>query len=149
MNLQMIDLSRVADAVVSDLQKNQPDRKVEIIIQQNCFANADARLMSIVLTNILGNSWKYTQKKKDTRIEFGCLNENGHDVFFVKDNGAGFDMQQIDKLFVPFQRLHSENDFPGIGVGLATVARIIKRHHGKIWAVGETGKGATFYFIIG
>jgi light-regulated signal transduction histidine kinase (bacteriophytochrome) len=147
--LQKINLSSVADMIVSDLQKNQPDRTIEIKIQQNCITNADARLMNIVLTNIIGNAWKYTQKKDNPRIEFGCLKKNDKTVFFVKDNGAGFDIKQIGKLFIPFQRLHSDNDFPGIGVGLATVARIIKRHHGEIWAEGEPDKGAIFYFVIG
>jgi light-regulated signal transduction histidine kinase (bacteriophytochrome) len=104
--------------------------------------------MRITLNNLLGNAWKFTEKKTQAIIEFGCIKEDGKKVYFIRDNGAGFDMAYVDKLFAPFQRLHTEDDFPGTGIGLATVRRIIHRHEGRVWTEGETGKGATFYFSL-
>lgn len=147
--LEKIFLCRVAHSIIADLRKGQPDRQIKTTVQQDCSAMADARLMTIALTNLIGNAWKYTLKTKDPEIEFGCLEKNGQRVFFVRDNGAGFDMKQADRLFVPFRRLHAEREFSGTGVGLATVARIVSRHGGRIWAEAEVGKGATFYFTLG
>lgn len=143
------DLSVVAGSILNDLRSTQPERTVELKIHANLKATVDPRLMHIALTNLLGNAWKYTGKTENPRIEFGSSRKNGETIFFIRDNGAGFDPKYADKLFLPFQRLHSESEFPGTGVGLATVARIISRHNGRIWAEGEKNKGATFYFVLG
>jgi light-regulated signal transduction histidine kinase (bacteriophytochrome) len=111
-------------------------------------ANGDPRALAIVFDNLLGNAWKFTSKTEAPRIEVGVRNEAGTSVFFVRDNGAGFDNAYRDKLFGVFQRLHAATDFPGTGIGLATVLRIIERHGGRVWAEGEVGKGATFLFTL-
>jgi len=109
---------------------------------------ADARLMSVAIGNLIGNAWKYSSKVEHPRIEFGSFEKDGERIYYVKDNGAGFDMSKAQDLFVPFKRLHSDMDFKGTGVGLAIAERAITRHGGKIWAEGEPGKGATFYFTL-
>ena len=109
---------------------------------------ADSRLISIALENLMSNAWKFTAKQSEALIEFGSAMEGSKKVYFIRDNGAGFDMTYMDKLFAPFQRLHTIDEYPGTGIGLATVRRIIHRHGGKVWAEGKTGKGATFYFSI-
>jgi signal transduction histidine kinase len=143
------DLSAIAREVLGSLREGAPDRVVATTIEPDCRANADPRLLHAVLTNLLGNAWKFTAKRPDTRIEFGKRNDGSGDVFFVRDNGAGFDMQYADKLFGTFQRLHSEKEFAGTGIGLATVQRVIQRHGGKIWAEAAVGAGATFFFTLG
>ena len=110
--------------------------------------NADANLMKVVLENLIGNAWKFTQTRPGAKIEVGCVDIAGEKAFFVKDSGVGFNMAYADKLFGPFQRLHSEKEFPGTGIGLASVKRIITRHGGRIWADSKVGKGATFYFTL-
>jgi PAS domain S-box-containing protein len=142
------DLSELANVLFADLKKNQPERNVEIIIQTNMIANIDKKLMNIALLNLFSNAWKFTMKKDHPRIEFGCNVDNERKVFFIKDNGAGFDMSHSGDIFAPFRRLHSESEFPGTGIGLAIVERVIGRHGGKIWAEGMPGAGATFYFTI-
>jgi len=112
-------------------------------------AVGDSRLLDLVLQNLLNNAWKFTAKKDSANIEVGQMNENGETVFFVKDNGAGFNMKYVGKLFGAFQRLHTDAEFAGTGIGLATVQKIIHRHKGKIWAKSAEGEGATFYFTIG
>lgn len=144
-----VDLSHLARLSIEELRRNNPDHSVEVVIHEGLSAQADARLMSLTLGNLLGNAWKYSSKTDHPRIEFGAFDRDGSRVYFVKDNGAGFDMNQADKLFAPFKRLHSEKEFSGTGVGLAIVERAIMRHGGKIWAEGEVGKGATFYFTLG
>lgn len=109
----------------------------------------DNNLFTLVLQNLLGNAFKFTSRRADARIEFGVIQKENGRIYYVKDNGAGFDMKYADKLFRPFQRLHKDKDYPGTGIGLVTVQRIIQRHDGKVWAEGEVGKGATFYFTIG
>jgi two-component system NtrC family sensor kinase len=142
-----VNLSHVAHQVISDLRKRS-DRQVEVVIQDDLLADADSRLMQIALENLLGNSWKFTANAVDPRIQVG-RNQNGHDdIYFVRDNGAGFDMAYAEKLFRPFQRLHSDADFAGTGIGLATVYRIFDRHGGRVWAEAALGRGATFYFTI-
>ena len=111
--------------------------------------NGDANLLRVVLENLFGNTWKYSAKNKETLIEFGVTDHKGKPAYFVRDNGAGFDMAHADRLFAPFQRLHPAEEFEGTGIGLATVQRIIQRHGGQVWAEGEIGKGATFYFTLG
>jgi light-regulated signal transduction histidine kinase (bacteriophytochrome) len=143
------DLSEIARDVLAGLRESTPDRNVVATVEPGCRANADPRLLHAVLTNLLGNAWKFTAKRPDARIEFGKRNEGSGDVFFVRDNGAGFDMRYADKLFGTFQRLHSEKEFAGTGIGLATVQRVILRHGGKIWAESAIDQGSTFFFTLG
>jgi PAS domain S-box-containing protein len=147
-NIEKINLTRIARFVIDELQKSQPQRQVEIRIAEDLEETADSKLMRIVLENLLGNAWKFTGKQAQAVIEFGLTNENNKKVYFIRDNGVGFDMAYADKLFAPFQRLHAEDEFPGTGIGLATVRRIIHRHGGRVWAEGEKDKGATFYFSL-
>jgi len=144
-----LDLSLLAASVFEEMALAHPERKVETMIHKGCYANADKGLMLIVMQNLLRNAWKFTGRSPGAIIEFGCERKGAEETFFVRDNGAGFDPAMADRLFKPFQRLHAESDFTGTGIGLATVQRIISRHDGKIWAEGEVGKGATFYFTIG
>lgn len=144
-----VDLSAMAGGVAAGLKKNAPDRRVEFVIEKGLMATGDFRLLRIALENLLGNAWKFTGKKQDARIEFGTAGiREGRQVYFVKDNGAGFDMRYSDKLFGAFQRLHPSAEFDGTGIGLATVARVIKRHGGAVWAEGDAGLGAIFYFTL-
>jgi len=143
-----VDLSQIAQQVLTKLQSNNPDRNVHIKIQPGIHVKADYPLMAVALENLLGNAWKYSGKKKEAEIRFGTTIENDETRFYVQDNGAGFDMSKSFQMFKPFQRLHTVNEFPGTGVGLATVRRIIERHGGRIWAEGSPGIGATFYFTI-
>jgi len=116
------------------------------VICEDARMRGDSRLLKILMENVIGNAWKFTSMKDNPRIEFGATAIDGELVFYVKDNGAGFDMKYVDKLFTPFQRLHSAKEFPGSGVGLATSMRIMRRHGGRIWAEGAIGEGTTFYF---
>ncbi|HEX9046405.1 MAG TPA: PAS domain S-box protein, partial [Verrucomicrobiae bacterium] len=141
-------LSALARAVADELQKTEPERHVEFVIEPGLVAEADSGLMLVVLENLLGNAWKFTGKKTDAKIEFGRTTRDGVSIFFVRDNGVGFDMAYAGKLFGAFQRLHQPADFPGTGIGLATVQRIIHRHGGRVWAEAELNRGATFYFSL-
>lgn len=143
-----IDLSHIAETVAARLQAEKDSRTVRFVIAPAAHVFADEGLMQVVLDNLIGNAWKYTSKTESAVIEFGYHDENGETVFFVRDNGAGFNPRYADRLFRPFQRLHSQSDFTGTGVGLATAYRIISRHTGKIWAKGEIDKGATFFFTV-
>ncbi|MFP4165053.1 MAG: PAS domain S-box protein [Chitinispirillaceae bacterium] len=145
---QEMDLSDMAQFIVNEMRENEPDRQVNVFIQKGVTVKGDARLMNLAMTNLLGNAWKYTSKTENARIEFGKYEKNGEDGFFVKDNGVGFSMENAEKLFKPFQRLHSERDFSGTGIGLPIVDRVIRKHGGKIWAEGGEGKGAAFYFTL-
>jgi len=144
-----INLSSLAHAVVRDLQQTQPQRIVEIVITPDLIVRGDQRLMRIVLENLLSNAWKFTSKQEYARIEFGVQDADHQGTYFVRDNGAGFDMIYANKLFGTFQRLHANTEFPGIGIGLAIVQRIIQRHAGRVWAEAVVDKGATFYFTLG
>lgn len=148
MDIQNVDLSRLAGDVLAELRGRDPGREVGVAIQPGVAGEADAVLVRSVLENLLGNAWKFTAKTPDARIEFGTVSIDGENVYFVKDNGAGFDMAYSDKLFGAFQRLHDQREFPGTGVGLATVARVVHRHGGRVWAEGRPGEGATFYFTL-
>ena len=148
MRTEPVDLSDMARDIVNELQRTAPERQVACAIAPGLTAEGDARLLRVVLDNLLRNSWKYTAKQPEPRVEFGSVEANGGRAFMVRDNGAGFDMKYADKLFGVFQRLHSAADFEGTGVGLATVRRIINRHGGRIWAEGAVGQGATFYFTL-
>ncbi len=145
---ETIDMTDLAGSVVADLQLADPQRKVEFKIADGLHAEGDARLLQIVMENLLGNAWKFTSKKKEARIEFGQTKREGKKVFFVKDNGIGFDQDETNDLFIAFQCLHDEKEFEGSGIGLTTVQRIIQRHGGKVWGEGKKGKGATFYFTL-
>ncbi|MFZ2948523.1 MAG: ATP-binding protein, partial [Desulfuromonadaceae bacterium] len=149
LSAEQVDLSSMATIVVNELHKAEPDRRVSIHITPNVKAYADRQLLRSAMENLLGNAWKYTSQRSDGRIEFGAEERGGKTVYFVRDNGAGFDMSNSDKLFLPFHRLHKAAEFPGIGIGLATVERIIHRHNGQIWAQAAVGEGATFYFTLG
>jgi PAS domain S-box-containing protein len=148
MRLEAVNVSEVATEVAEGLQKAQPDRKVDFRIEKGLDAMADSHLLRIALENLLGNAWKFTSKRASARIEFGKTKNNGTSAFFVRDDGAGFDSAYADRLFGAFQRLHAMTDFPGTGVGLATVQRIIHRHGGRVWAESSVGRGATFYFTL-
>ncbi|MFH1436258.1 MAG: ATP-binding protein [Pseudomonadota bacterium] len=148
MEREEVDLGSMARSVIGELQETQPRRGVECIVREGLKAKGDERLLRLVLRNLLGNAWKFTQKRGSAKIEFGAREDNGRRVFFVRDNGAGFDMGYAGKLFTPFARLHSDDEFSGTGIGLATVRRIVSRHGGKVWAEGEVGKGATLYFTL-
>jgi signal transduction histidine kinase len=145
---EVVDLSRMAEAVVADFQKGAPDRQVAVSIAGGLAAVADERLIRVVLENLLANAWKFTGRTPGARVEFGAVWLNGQRVYFVRDNGAGFDMAYAGKLFVPFQRLHKATEFEGTGIGLATVHRIIQRHGGRVWATAAVGQGATFFFTL-
>lgn len=146
---EKVDLSILATTVLSKLEENKPNRKVGQVIVREIIVHGDSHLLELAMDNLLGNAWKYTGKTADPRIEFGMRQQDGESVYFIKDNGAGFNMKYADKLFGAFQRLHKDADFPGTGIGLATVQRVIHRHGGRIWAEAEEGKGATFYFTLG
>ncbi|MBS2033469.1 response regulator [bacterium] len=145
LELRLCGLSEMATQVVEDLRATQPERPVEVFIQEGLEVRADPRLLKILLENLLGNAWKYTGQQSQPRISLTCL-EPG--LFVVRDNGAGFDMASAGQLFAPFQRLHASSEFEGTGIGLATVQRIISRHSGKIWAEAAKGQGAAFFFSL-
>jgi PAS domain S-box-containing protein len=145
---EQIDLSAIASKAVEELRKTNPELRVQFTLQQGVTAYADASLLRIVMDNLLGNACKYSSKKPLAEIEFGTRDIDGECVFFVRDNGAGFNMDYVGKLFGAFQRLHAESEFEGTGIGLATVQRIIHRHHGKVWAEAKENEGATFYFTL-
>lgn len=143
-----IDISALAREVVGELQGAWPDRHVEVEIQEGLLAEADLRLVRTVLQNLLANAYKFTSKAAHPRIRFGALQQAGVRVYFVADNGAGFDMAHAEQLFLPFHRLHRETEFPGDGIGLATVTRAVRKHGGTIWAQGTVNEGATFHFTL-
>jgi signal transduction histidine kinase len=144
-----LDLSAKARSIVENLRRTAPQRSTEFVIADGVSADGDPRLVRIVLENLLGNAWKFTANTPAARIEFGATTApDGRVTCYVRDNGAGFDMAYVDKLFGAFQRLHSMAEFPGTGIGLATVQRVILRHGGRVWAEAEVGKGATFYFTL-
>jgi light-regulated signal transduction histidine kinase (bacteriophytochrome) len=145
---ERFDLSALAALVVGQLRTRDPRRQVEVAIAEGLDVEADPRLLRAALENLLGNAWKFTGKRADARIEFGAIPADGEMAYFVRDNGAGFDMAYAGKLFGVFQRLHSAGEFEGTGIGLATVQRIVRRHGGRIWAEGEVGRGATFFFTL-
>ncbi len=143
-----VDLSGLARAVAEELKRKDPERGVELSIQEGLAADADERLLRIVLENLLGNAWKFTAKTEHPAIAFGAEERDGNEAFVVRDNGAGFDMANADRLFRPFQRLHTERDFPGTGIGLATVRRIVERHGGRVWAVSVPHRGTALFFTL-
>lgn len=143
-----VNMSATAQAIATELQEKRPERQVEFVITPGLVVNADARLTRIALENLLANAYKFTEKHSRARIELGVVQHKGETVYFVRDDGAGFDMAYADKLFGAFQRLHTTDEFEGTGIGLAIVQRIVHRHGGRIWAEGAVGQGATFYFTL-
>lgn len=148
MRREVVDLSALAQAIAAELQNRESGRQVEFVITEGMKINGDKRLLMVVLENLLGNAWKFTEKHPRARIECGVTQVNGKSAYFVRDDGAGFDMAYADKLFGAFQRLHGTTEFSGTGIGLATVQRIIHRHGGQVWAEGAVEQGATFYFTL-
>jgi PAS domain S-box-containing protein len=143
-----VDLSAIVRDTVAQLASSEPQRKLELGVQDQVHANVDVRLVRALFQNLLGNAWKFTSKVPVTRIEFGVADQVGSPAFFVRDNGARFDMAFANKLFTPFQRLHTVDEFAGTGIGLATVQRIVQRHGGRVWAESVVDAGATFYFTF-
>jgi PAS domain S-box-containing protein len=143
-----VDLSDLASVIAHGLRENEPQRRVEFIISPKVKIRGDATMLKIVLQNLLENSWKFTSKHPVARIEFGVKDMEGKAVYFVRDDGAGFDMKYADQLFQPFKRMHTEAEYAGLGIGLATAYRIITRHGGRMWAEGKVEQGATFYFSV-
>ena len=148
MRREKLDLSAIAQSIAEELREAEPVRQVEFAIEIGLTATGDSQLLRTAMENLLRNSWKYTSAHPCARIEFGKNHQNGRSTFFVRDDGAGFDPRHANRLFGAFQRLHTTAEFPGTGVGLATVQRIIHRHGGEIWAEGAVEKGATFYFTL-
>jgi PAS domain S-box-containing protein len=148
MRRDVIDLSALARSVATELQRTHPDRQVEFVIPPGIIGIGDASLVRVALENLIWNAWKFTSRQPAPRIEFGAVDKSGATVYFVRDNGAGFDMAYADKLFGAFQRLHTAEEFPGTGIGLPTVQRVVRRHGGKVWAEGAVDHGAVFYFTL-
>ncbi|MGV3756420.1 MAG: PAS domain S-box protein [Verrucomicrobiota bacterium] len=148
LKLQDVDLTQLAQLVIEELEHGQPDRKVEWIVAPGLHAHGDSRLLRVALDNLLGNAWKFTRNQPQPRIEFGVASQENRTVYYVRDNGAGFDMNYASKLFGVFQRLHSATEYEGTGVGLANVQRVIHRHGGHVWAEAKINEGATFYFTL-
>jgi len=146
---ERVDLSKLAGDIVQDLQSQEPGRKVAIRIAGGLTADGDTRLLRVALQNLIGNAWKFTSKQEQAQVEFGQQRSNGDKAYFVRDNGAGFQQSYATRLFGAFQRLHAATEFPGTGIGLATVQRIIQRHGGTVWAEGAVNQGATIYFTLG
>jgi signal transduction histidine kinase len=145
---ETVDVTAMAHSIVDDLRHQNPEHAVACVIPEGITLNADPRLLKSLLYNLLDNAWKYTAKSISPTVEVHCVTRGGATEFSVRDNGVGFDMTYADRIFEPFQRMHSSADFPGIGVGLATVARIVQRYGGKIWVESAPGKGATFHFTL-
>jgi PAS domain S-box-containing protein len=148
LQIQSVDLSAIAHEIATGLRRRDPERKVDVIVQEGLVARGDEALLRSVLENLLENSWKFTARHERARIEFGAHTETGGIVYFVRDDGAGFDPAYAEDLFRPFERLHKETEFPGTGVGLAIVQRIVRRHGGRVWADAAPEHGAIFEFTL-
>ncbi len=149
MNRETVNLSEMAHKIVTELERAEPDRKVKLNIAPDIMAYGDRYLLGVVLENLLGNAWKFSSKVDSPLVEMGTVDHNGKQAYFVRDNGVGFDMTYAHKLFQPFQRLHKASEYPGTGIGLATVQRVIRRHGGEVWAESRPGEGTTFFFTLG
>ena len=148
MNLKKIDLSSMIRKICRNLKNEEKNRNIEFIIAENIKTKGDESLIEIAMQNLLSNAVKYTSKNKKSKIEFGIKKEKDKNIFFIKDNGTGFNMKYKDNLFLPFKRLHNDQEFTGNGIGLSIVYQIISKHRGNIWAESEEGKGAIFYFTL-
>jgi light-regulated signal transduction histidine kinase (bacteriophytochrome) len=144
-----VNLSALAHRIADWLRATAPDRRVEFLVEEDLRCTGDAGLLALVVENLIGNAWKFTSKRPQAQIRFGHEEREGQVRYFVRDNGSGFDMALGEKLFAPFQRLHSDREFEGTGIGLATVQRVVARHNGRVWADAAVDQGATFYFTIG
>jgi light-regulated signal transduction histidine kinase (bacteriophytochrome) len=144
-----VNLTRMARVIGARLRKTDPERKVEFVVQEGLGVEGDATMLTAVLEALIGNAWKFTSQRAEAHIEVGVDETHGQPVYFVRDDGTGFDMAHATKLFAAFQRLHPTSEFPGTGIGLATAHRVIRRHHGRIWAESEVDRGATLFFTIG
>jgi light-regulated signal transduction histidine kinase (bacteriophytochrome) len=149
MVVQQVDVSAIAREIADDLARREPRREVEIVVAPDLLAHGDGDLLRVVLGNLLDNAWKFTRETPAARIEVGATPQRGRRAYVVRDNGVGFDQAYVGKLFKPFERLHDESHFEGTGIGLASVARIVARHHGEVWAEGREGGGAAFFFTLG
>jgi light-regulated signal transduction histidine kinase (bacteriophytochrome) len=149
MSAEDVDLTSVANGVVSDLRSANPGRNVSVVVRPGIICRGDRRLLTAVMENLIGNAWKFTSRREEAAIEIGSYERDGDRVVYVNDNGAGFDSEHAQKMFAPFQRLHTTEEFPGTGIGLATVKRIVQRHGGRVWAEGHPGGGAKFMFTVG
>jgi signal transduction histidine kinase len=149
MRREEVDLSAIVLTTIQDLQRTSPERRVRMKVTEGLSAKGDPGLLRVALENLLGNAWKFTSRNEGATIEFGSVQSSGKTIYFVRDNGVGFDPEYSDKLFGAFQRLHGRDEFEGTGIGLATVQRIIQRHGGRVWAEGQVDVGATFYFALG
>ena len=147
--IESVDISAVARSVCAEVLRAYPDRAIDILVSPGLTAAADAAVLRVVLTNLVDNACKYTSKHDEARIEIGALQTGAEQAFFVRDNGAGLDLEQAPQLFGAFQRFHDAADFPGDGIGLATVRRLVTRHGGRVWAESAVGEGATFCFTLG
>jgi light-regulated signal transduction histidine kinase (bacteriophytochrome) len=145
---ERVDLSAVAAEVLTDLRRLAPERRVEAVVQPGLVVEADATLIEVILVNLLGNAWKFTSQRETAHIDVGATDGDGERAFFVRDDGAGFDLDNAEHLFGAFQRFHTPEEFPGDGIGLATVKRLVTRHGGRVWAEAEVGEGATFFFTL-
>jgi light-regulated signal transduction histidine kinase (bacteriophytochrome) len=143
-----VDLTNICNEILDELSNSEPNRNTEFTIEEGLVLDCDAGQLRVILMNLLSNAWKYSANTPVTRIDVGFTDFKGQNVIFVRDNGAGFDMKYVEKIFTPFQRLHTESEFSGSGIGLATVQRIVNRHGGAIWASGAKDIGATFYFTL-
>jgi signal transduction histidine kinase len=148
MRWERVDFAEIATEIVAQLRTIEPSRVVELVVSSDLVVRGDPRLLRVAIENLVRNAWKFTRDRSDSRIQLGRTDVEGVATYFVRDNGAGFDMARAEKLFVPFQRLHSADRFEGTGIGLATVQRIVRRHGGRIWAVAAENQGATFHFTI-
>jgi len=148
MRREEVDLSALAGGVAEDLRRADPQRRARFAVAEGLSVVGDAGLLRVLLENLIENAWKFTSKEPEALIEFGAVEREGRPVYYVKDNGVGFDGTYAERIFDPFRRLHGEDEFGGTGVGLATVARIVRRHGGSLWAEGEVGRGATFFFTL-
>jgi light-regulated signal transduction histidine kinase (bacteriophytochrome) len=148
MIMDNINLTEVVQTIGTKIKKDELKRNVKFVISPGISAYGDEKLLSIMMENLLENAWKFTGKIPEAQIEFGVTERDGHKTYYLRDNGVGFDMTYANKLFKPFQRLHTTEEFPGSGIGLASVQRIAQRHGGKVWAEGKVGEGATFYFTL-
>jgi signal transduction histidine kinase len=151
LNRNRVELSALAREIIGELRADQPERDVEVRVADGLLASGDPHLLRLALTNLLANAWKFTSNRRHATIDFGRYSQGdraGTVVFYIRDNGAGFNMDYAGKLFEPFQRLHSAAEFPGNGLGLAIVQRIIRRHGGQVWAESRPGSGATFFFTM-
>jgi light-regulated signal transduction histidine kinase (bacteriophytochrome) len=145
---EKVDLSALSRAIIKDLQETDPQRIVRFIVIENMIVKGDPQLLRIALHNLLSNAWKFTSKTEKAIIEFGAIQGRDEKAYFVRDNGCGFDMAHVERIFKPFGRLHRSDEYPGTGIGLATVYRIIHRHHGRIWVESAVGQGTTFFFAL-